>query len=94
MKKYISRTRSRLTFILIIISVIFAVIGAISENKILIFVAAVLYIADLVLMIVTNQCPYCGEFFRGIYWSKPDAGYCRKCGKLIEFDDCNEDNEL
>ena len=32
------------------------------------------------------KCPHCGTHFRGLNASKPDAGYCRKCGKLMEFD--------
>lgn len=34
-----------------------------------------------------SKCPYCGTHFRGMDASKPDAGYCRKCGKLMEFDE-------
>ena len=36
-------------------------------------------------------CPHCGEHFRGLNVSKPDAGYCRKCGKLMEFDEESEE---
>ena len=34
-----------------------------------------------------TKCPHCGTSFRGVYLSAPNAGYCRKCGKLMEFDE-------
>lgn len=40
-----------------------------------------------VLMVITNRCPHCKEGFRGGSWDKPHAGYCNKCGKLMEYDD-------
>ena len=36
---------------------------------------------------------YCGTFFRGGEWSKPHAGYCNKCGKLMEYDDTVAERE-
>lgn len=37
-----------------------------------------------------NCCPYCGHFFKGLHWSKPDAGLCTYCGKLIQYTDKNQ----
>ena len=58
---------------------------------------AILSIACLVmgaiLMLIANRCPHCGNGFRGGSWSKPHAGYCNKCGKLMEYDDTVTERE-
>ena len=46
-----------------------------------------------VLMMIANRCPYCKTMFRGGEWSKPHAGYCNKCGKLMEYDDSVAERE-
>ena len=46
-----------------------------------------------ILMLIANRCPYCGEAFRGGEWSKPHAGYCNRCGKLMEYDDTVAERE-
>lgn len=40
-----------------------------------------------------NRCPYCGNGFPYGSWSKPHAGYCNKCGKLMEYDDSVAERE-
>ena len=40
-----------------------------------------------------DRCPYCGAGFSGGSWSKPNAGYCNKCGKLMEYDDAVAERE-
>lgn len=42
---------------------------------------------SLVAFFKINRCPYCGCFFKGLHWSKPDAGLCTCCGKLIQYTD-------
>ena len=58
---------------------------------------AILSIACLVigtvLMMIANRCPYCKTMFRGGEWSKPNAGYCNKCGKLMEYDNSVAERE-
>ena len=50
-------------------------------------------IVGTILTLCANRCPYCGTFFRGGEWSKPHAGYCNKCGKLMEYDDTVAERE-
>lgn len=33
------------------------------------------------------KCPHCGTYFRGIHPGQMDEGYCRKCGKLMQYDE-------
>ena len=89
MKKYISRTKTRLSMILMCAFLAFELMGYISSREALMIIALFFFIAGFSLMLSSNRCPYCGDYFKGLYWSKPNAGYCRKCGKLIEFDDCD-----
>lgn len=90
MKKYLSRKMTRLAFVFWILTTIFAVIGLFSGEKIPLVLALILLVITCCLMLHANRCPYCGEVFRGVRWSKPDAGYCNKCGKLMVYDDCDE----
>ena len=92
MKKYISRAKNRLALILLYSFLFLVVVGYISSNCIIMLISVPLFIAGVILMFLTNRCPYCGEHFRGLYWSKPNAGHCVKCGKVIEFDDCDNKN--
>lgn len=55
------------------LSLIFAIAGLI------------LFAFSMVLFFKINRCPYCGRLFKGLHWSKPDAGNCEGCGKLIEY---------
>ena len=50
-------------------------------------------VIGVVLMLIANRCPHCGNGFRGGSWSKPHAGYCNKCGKLMEYDDTVAERE-
>jgi len=89
MKKYISRTKNRTAFVLMAAFMVLVLLGYLLQNGVLMSISLPLLIAATVLMLSANRCPYCGEVFRGLYWSKPNAGYCRKCGKMLEFDDCD-----
>ena len=92
MKKYISRAKNRLAQVLLYSFLFLMLVGYISSNRVIMLISLPSFLAGVMLMFSTNRCPYCGEYFRGLYWSKPNAGYCVKCGKLIEFDDCNKKN--
>ena len=92
MKKYISRAKNRLAQVLLYSFLFLMLVGYISSNRVIMFISLPSFLAGVILMFSTNRCPYCGEYFRGLYWSKPNAGHCVKCGKLIEFDDCDKKN--
>lgn len=83
----ISRKKNRLALLSMVLFVAFLLIGRLLYNGILTALSTLFMVLMLVLLFTANRCPACGEYFRGIFWSKPTAGYCRKCGKLIEFDD-------
>ena len=85
--KYVSRTKNRIAAILMAGFTVFLLFGYISQLGVLMLFSILLLIASIIIMLSANRCPYCGEYFRGLYWSKANAGYCRKCGKIIEFDD-------
>ena len=90
MKKCVSRAKNRLALILLLSFAVLFCVAFLLISKVLLYVSLVLYIASFILMLSTNRCPHCGAYFRGLYWSKPNAGYCRKCGELLEFDDCEK----
>ena len=92
MKKYISRAKNRLAQVLLYAFLFLMLVGYISSNRVIMLISLPSFLAGVILMFSTNRCPYCGEYFRGLYWSKPNAGYCVKCGKLIEFDDGDKKN--
>lgn len=83
----VNRKRSRMAIISMVLFVVFLILGRISWNSFFIITSMLFLIVWLILFLTTNRCPYCGQHFEGIYWSKPSAGYCRKCGNLIEYDD-------
>lgn len=85
--KGISRRKSRMAIISMILFVAFLSLGYITFNGYLMIGSLLFLVIWLILFLTTNRCPYCGEHFRGFRWSEPSAGYCRKCGKLMEYDD-------
>ena len=87
MKKHISRAKNRLALVLLYSFLVILLVGYILSNRVIMLISVPLFIASVILMFSTNRCPYCGEYFRGLYWSKPTAGHCVKCGKVIVFDD-------
>ena len=87
MKKYISRAKNRLALVLLYSFLVILLVSYILSNRVIMLISVPLFIASVILMFSTNRCPYCGEYFRGLYWSKPTAGHCVKCGKVIVFDD-------
>ena len=92
MKKYVSRAKNRAALVLLYAFLVFILVGYMLSNRAIMLVSLPLLIAGIVLMFTANRCPYCKAYFRGLYWKKPNAGHCVKCGKLIEFDDCDNSN--
>ena len=88
MKKYPSRKKNRIALVLLYSCMVLMIIGYLCSSVPLMLAAWVLFIPFAILCLSINRCPHCGEFFRGLYWSRPNAGHCVKCGELIEFDDC------
>ena len=87
LKKYVSRAKNRVALVFLYSFLAFMLIGYCLSNRVIMLISVPLFIAGVILMFSTNRCPYCGEAFRGLYWTKPNAGHCVKCGKVIEFDD-------
>ena len=87
MKKYVSRAKNKAALVLLMIFLVLAIFGYLASSRALILLSLPLFFAGVILVLITNRCPHCGEHFRGIYWSKPNAGHCVKCGKIIVFDD-------
>ena len=87
MKKYVSRAKNRVVLVLLYSFLAIILVGYFLSNRVIMLISVPLLIAGVILMFSTNHCPHCGEYFRGLYWSKPNAGHCVKCGKIIEFDD-------
>ncbi len=91
MKKYVSRKGNRAACVLLASCAPVFLLGKLSNNRVLLLLSLALLLALSVIMFRTNRCPYCGEYFGGLYWEKRTAGHCRKCGKVIEFDDFQQD---
>ena len=95
MKKTLNRKLTRCWMFFMTLAIFFFVFLFVSKGGAVVF--AVLFIACLViggiLMMIANRCPYCKTMFRGGGWSKPHAGYCNKCGKLMEYDDTVAERE-
>jgi len=87
MKKFVSRTNNRLALVLHYSFLFLMLVGYMLSNRVIMLISLPLLIAGVILMLSTNRCPHCGAYFRGLYWSKSNAGHCIKCGKIIEFDD-------
>lgn len=85
-KRAVSRVRNRLVFCLIIVFLILFLFGFMMRSSVLMSISLAPFVIASILLITTNRCPNCGEGFRGVYWSK-EAGFCRKCGEKIYFDD-------
>ena len=91
MEPKISRSRAKAAMRLLWISIAALLVSVITVKWYLMLIAIVFtffvaYNADEVC-----KCPHCGAHFRGLNASKPNAGYCRKCGKLMEFDEESEE---
>ena len=89
MKKYVSRAKNKIALVLLYAFLFLMIVGYIASNLVIMILSVLLLIAGVALMFSANHCPHCGAYFRGLYWSKPNAGHCVKCGEMIEFDDDN-----
>jgi len=95
MQKTLKRRRIRWHTVIMAAGLFFAVLWFFSAGTSLLFLGGSIFflIIGTILMFYANRCPYCGTFFRGGEWSKPNAGYCNKCGKLMEYDDTVAERE-
>ena len=84
--KGVSRIRNRIMLILLMTFFVLFLLGYMIKSTFLMCLAIPFFVIACILLITTNRCPNCGKSFRGVYWSK-NAGFCRKCGKKIYFDD-------
>ena len=87
MKPLISRPLFRTSLVLICACLVLFLIGFAFRIGALIPLSLPLLLIGGYLRFLSGRCPYCGQVFRGLFWSSPDAGYCVKCGNLMEFDD-------
>lgn len=63
-------------------AIVHAFVGS-TATTVVFLVMVVLFI---VLVIPAKRCPNCGAFSSGIAPWQKELGYCRKCGKKIEYD--------
>ena len=89
MEKTLNRKLTRWWMFFMILAIGFLAFLFVSGGGVIAFsvLSVVCLVIGGVLMLIANRCPYCGTSFRGGEWSKPHAGYCNKCGKLMEYDD-------
>ena len=94
MQKTLKRRLTRWSIVVRWTAIFSAVLQLFTGPQTVLLIAIVFFvIVGTVLMFRANRCPYCGTFFRGGEWSKPHAGYCNKCGKLMEYDDTVAERE-
>ncbi len=86
MEKTISRRKIRWAIVVFWLFAAAMFVAVLSRSVMIYAVGCVLGVVYVVLYLAACRCPYCGCHFRGHYWSKMTAGYCRKCGKRMEFD--------
>jgi hypothetical protein len=86
MGNHVHRTGCRLAVLSLAGCYLCLFLTLIGNTPSLILAAVALVILSAGLQFYFQRCPDCGHFFRGLYWSQEDAGYCRKCGRHITFD--------
>ena len=94
MEKTLNRKLTRCWMIFMTLAIFFFVFLFVSGGAVEFFLlGSACMVISAVLMLIANSCPHCGNGFRGGSWSKPHAGYCNKCGKLMEYDDSVAERE-
>ena len=94
MEKTLNRKLTRWWMAFMAGSLFFFVFLFVSGGEVVFFLlGSACMVISAVLMMIANRCPYCGNGFPYGSWSKPHAGYCNKCGKLMEYDDSVAERE-
>ena len=87
MEKALSRKLTRWWMAFMWATLFFAVLLFLTDGGVGSVLTLICFVIGVVLLLITNRCPHCKTFFRGGSWDKADAGYCNKCGNLMEYDD-------
>ena len=87
MEKTLSRKLTRCWMAFMWATLFFGVVLFLTDGGVGSILTIACIVIGTVLLLITNRCPRCKAPFRGGSWDKPNAGYCRKCGKLMEYDD-------
>ena len=88
MEKRLSRSKERRVIVLTALVIVLGLLAKFVGGVALPVLFCVVLVIWFVSAIENRRCPYCGKVTRyGVCWSKPEAGYCSHCGKLLKFDD-------
>ena len=95
MEKTLNRKLTRWSKVFLLADAVYSIFAVFTGSSMVVFalIFAVLTAIGVVLMLTANRCPYCKTIFRGGSWFQPHAGYCNKCGKLMEYDDTVAERE-
>lgn len=86
----LSRKKTRICIILTGVFIGIMVLSTLLQSRAIWGIGVLVGLCWGFLLDQTSRCPHCGRFFRGLSWSKPHAGYCRYCGKQMDYDDAAE----
>ena len=88
MEKRLSRLSERITIVWTAAFLLGVVLLWMFSDSSPYFLTFVMFLIWDIRLIATQRCPHCGKWTqRSLHWSKPEAGYCSHCGKLLKFDD-------
>lgn len=86
-KKKVSRTNTRIVAIILPLAVLFAIFHLFMHfDNVYRIVAGSIILLGLLLNLKISRCPYCKKFGLKLHPFAKDAGYCKYCGELVEFD--------